>query len=59
MLLDLFALYAVHLRMYYNYQVERFFVSNTAAEMGWMTRSKIYEEKYPFQLEIEKGHDKA
>lgn len=54
MLLDLFVLHAVHL-MYYNYQVERFFVSNTAAEMDWTTPSKIYKENNHFQLEIEKG----
>lgn len=40
MLLDLFAFYAVHLQMYYNYQVEKFFVSNTAAEIDWV---KIYK----------------
>lgn len=31
--LEIFALYAVHLQMYYNYQAETFFVPNTAAEM--------------------------
>jgi len=52
-------LYAVHLQMYYSYQVERLFVSNKAAEMGWMSQFKLYKEDYNFQLEIEKGHDKA
>lgn len=59
MLLDLFVLYAVRLQMYYNYQVERFFVSNTAAEMDWRTQSKSYKEKSHFQLETEKGQDKV
>lgn len=58
MLLDLFVLHAVHLT-YYNYQVERFFVSNTAAEMDWTTQSKIYKENYHFQLENEKGQVKG
>lgn len=59
MLLDLFVLYAVRLQMYYNYQVERFFVSNTAAETDWRTQSKSYKEKSHFQLETEKGQDKV
>lgn len=33
----MFTLYVVHLQMYYYHQVERFLVSNTAAEMDLTT----------------------